>query len=363
MNQVTLAIGAVKQVAELVNRVQDTTNYVSTNSLPDAVKLTRVEPLAVISQDCVSLEYTSDVLQSMLSIFSGYYLQAISILTKINNVEVIKILDKLNPDRDSTALLKMNPSKESYHHVSTESMRYSLPTNRQLSLENTKEVDNLNQASNLSVGKLLNVQIEIPGAETDGKPYTVTVPINVRLLANVIPNTSVEHLMAAKSEDISFIERYYAWRSGRISLIKDLIMCQDLIDEHKKMLLKDDTGIAQEILRRVTNAKKFGLLTKNPSLVSASNMYVITEEVAKNVQDKLRGKLSDPTVRSKLFENTYAMIIAVIDRDYDRVIFYTRNTSSATSLSVREIKQANKNKGPDILDIMKALNSGMNPTF
>ena len=69
----------------VINYFQDINNYQATKSLADVTKLTRVEPLCVLSRDVVNLEFMPDVMQSLLSIISGYYLQAISDLTQIND--------------------------------------------------------------------------------------------------------------------------------------------------------------------------------------------------------------------------------------------------------------------------------------
>lgn len=357
----------------------------SDNSLADLTKLTRVEPICIVSRDCVNLEYMPDVMQSLLSLFSGYYLQAIDVLKlRILDVKVIKLLDSLNPNRnDDVGFFIQNQilGTESYQNISLESMKFSLPTKRILSLEDSKEtiknIDTINELSNLSVGKLLNVSISLSQTVTkivknkDGvdtpvteeKPYSVTIPINIRLLSSVLPNNSIVNLLTRNKEDDSILERYYKWRAGRISFIKDLILCQDLIDEYKRTLATDSDGVISEIFRRVTSSKRYGLISQNPSLNVASNIIVITSETAKEVESKFGGKLSNPKIRNKIFEGTYGMILAVINTDFDRVNFYIRNLGAGTDLSVKEIKTAAKGKGPDILDIFKAINQGMTPTF
>lgn len=375
-------------VAKFINDVRDNINYYSTRSLSDATKLTRVEPLTILSKDLINLEYMPDVQQSLLSLFSAYYLQAIAVLTTINNVEVVKVLDRLNPNRDETGwLMQTSLESASIREMALESYEYALPGTTGVALEDKNDnTDQISILSNLSVGKLLNVQIAYNANVTDNtttvkttdngkpntenvsktienKPQAVTIPVQVRLLASVIPNSTITHLLALKTEDSGVVERFHAWRAGRISFIKDLIFCQDLVDEYKKALVQDETDTLQEILRRVNNAKKFGLLTKNPSMVSASNLFVISEQVAKDIEQKLGGKLSNPRTRQKAFENTYAMIIVVVDREWERVTFYTRGVASSTDLSIKEIKNASKGKGTDVLDIFRSLQLGSPVSF
>ena len=363
-------------IASVINKTKDNFfNYYTTKSLTEATKLTRVEPLTIISRDCINLEYMPDVTQALLSIFCGYYLQAVSMLTQINDVEVVRILDKLNPDRDETGFLlteRYTPASESLKNLVLENYTYSLPThsNFKIGLEDDTKPDNikyLNEISALSVGKLLNVEIcydKSTGAtEDDKEARSVRIPVSVRLMASVIPNSTISHLLAFKTEDNTIIERFHAWRGGRISFFKDLMFCQDLIDEYKRAMIGDETGTMQEIMRRVNNSKKYGLLTKNPSLVSASNLFIMSEEVAREVESKLGGKLSNPKIREKAFENTYAMVLVVVDREWERVTFYNRGISASSDFSIKELKASNKGKGPDIAEILKSFNLGVSPQF
>jgi hypothetical protein len=372
---------ALTTIAKTINTVKDNfTNYYTTKSLADATKLTRVEPLTIVSKDCLNIECMQDVNNVLLNSFAGYYLQAVHMLTTVNDVEVVRILDKLNPDRDETGfLLDERMSRES---ITLESYKYSLPTSKRLSLEagskddgnksidikgSNEAVKTIVDVSNLSVGKLVNVTIAynkaIPESDVKGEANAVTIPINFRLMVSSVPNATISQLLSVHQDEISLVERFHAWRSGRIAFIKDLIFCQDLIDEQKRAMIGDETGTMLEIMRRVNNSKKYGLITKNPSLVSASNLFVITEEIGRDLEGKLGGRLSNFRTREKAFENTYAMILVVIDREWQRVSFYTRGIQSYTDLSYKELKHVGKDKGPDIMDILKSLNTGHAPVF
>ena len=380
---------ALQTIARLINQVKDNvTSYYSDTSLVDVTKLMRVEPLCIISRDCMSLEYMPDISQSLLTQFCAYYLQAVNMLTRVDHIEIVKVLDRLNPDRDSTGFLlseKLSAESMAIESAVTDNYRYGLPTrhlraaletlSRDLH-EHAYEARDINErimqeAANLSVGKTLNVHINYAtdttqpteGTGATPKDATATLKVSVRLLASLIPNETINTILTAKKEDMSVSERWHAYRSGRISFINDMIFCQDVIDEYKKAMLMDDTGTMQEIIRRVNNAKKFGILTKNPSLVASSNLFVISEEVARSIESELGGRLSDPTVREKAFDSTYAMIIAVVNRDWKRVTFYTRGIASGTDVSVNELKTASKDKGADIMETLKQFNMGMPASF
>jgi hypothetical protein len=170
-------------------------------------------------------------------------------------------------------------------------------------------------------------------------------------------------MLTVHGNDDTLVERFHAWRSGRINFIRDLVLCQDMIDEHKKALMNDEQGTYSEIMRRVNNSRKYGMLTQNPSLATASNLFVLSYDTALQIEQRLGGKLSNPRVREKMFDATYAMIIAVIDTRYNRAVFYHRGISAATDVSIRELSNSKESKGPDIMDIFKAYQLGNAPSY
>ena len=288
-------------------------------------------------------------------------------LTRINDIEVVRVLDRLNPDRDSTGfLLQGRMATESAYNLLQSSYKHSLPTKSIMALEDDSNmIDRENhktiyETANLAVGKLLNVQINIEGQE--GKPKVVNIPISVRLSPAMLDEESLIYLFTHRKSDTDFIERYHSWRSGRISLISDMIFCQDLINEYRRAAIKDKTGTLQEIVRRVNNARTYGLLTKNPSLAVASNIYVLSKDSAAAIESKTGQRFNNPKGREKILEDTYAMIVAVVDTEWEQVTFYFNGIAYPSTIKISSMK-GGKSKGPDISDVMKSLLEGKAPTF
>lgn len=369
-----LASGKVIQtINDIVNIGKRVNEASQTTSLVEFTKSARVEPLTIVSNDCINLEYLPDVMQSLLALFSGYYLQAISLSATVGDVKVTKILDRLNPDR-SVSLMGFESYKESIQsdkhdwRMAIESYKHRLPTTKNkvameaeekaisASADYNEGIKTIKDLTNLSVGKMLNVTVK------NGEDK-LQLPISVRLMVSSIPESSMTTLLSLGSEDTTISERYHAWRSGRISFIKDLMLGLDLIKAHKKALMEDKDGSYSEIIRRINNNKQQGLIEKNPSLAMASNLVVISDTTARNIEDKLGGKLSNIKVRNKIFDATYIMIMVVIDRQSERITFYHRGIAAGTNIGLRDIKAGNKNGGPDIMDIMKAYTLGNNPSM
>jgi hypothetical protein len=368
---ITTLIEAAQAVANNIGKVINTgekiASYQKDQSLSEFARLTQVEPIVVISKDLINLDYMPDVMQSVLSIFAGYYMQAVSIITAIDSIKIIKTLDRLNPDRDSSGYLLTveNISTQLSSHY-----KYKLPSmedgsnlftsdskDQSQASYKVKTVSDLNETVNLAVGKLVQITFK------ESKGSEVVVDVRIRLTPVVLSNMGVEKIIVSKTDDISLTERYHAWRSGRIKFIRDLIFCQDLIDEKKKAIMNDEEGVYSEIIRRVNNSKKYGLLSSNPSLVSASSIFIISEELARQIEIKFGGSLGNKRVMDKVFENTYAMMLIVVDREYDRVSFYTRGIHASSDFSIKEIKAANKGRGIDIGDVLKTFTMGQAPSF
>ena len=369
VNEGTLAAGSVlSTVMDTYAKTQAIGSHLKTSSLVSATSVARVEPIVIVDKDCLFLEYLPDILQSTQSIFVGYWLQALSLITNVGDVNVGRVLDKLNPNRkvDTNGFLNTIVSagigKESLTYAS-ESMKYKLPT---IAMEAKGDksgkdgaiakVDNVAELANLSIGKLINVTIKNNGQEA-------VIPISFRLMVNTLPPASCVQLLSQGSVDLSFSERWFKWRAGRISFIKDLVFCQDLIREQKRTLMTDKDGVYSEIAKRAKNSKLASFFSKNPSLAEASNIVVISEETAMQLRVKHNLNLDNFKDRQKIFDKTYAMILVVIDRNYERVNMYHYGISTSTSVGLRDIKVANKGSGPNIMEVLAAFKGGNAPVF
>lgn len=334
------------------------------SDLVSYTRAARVEPIALVDTDVMYSEATPDTMQSLLSLFMGYYLQAFALSANVGNISVVRQLEKLNPNRsayDETAGAVIT-SLESYKD------RLPVPGDdrgEKLTMEASKNDagtavvrnigEEVNKVVNLSVGKMVNVEV------SDGSEKKATIPVSFRLLANSIPTESMVHILSVGSKDNSFNARWRGFKSGRLEFWRDLVLCQDIIDEHKKALMNDKEGFFEAILNRRRNNTFASIFSGQPSLATASNLIVISDNTKTKLELGLNGPLSNFKVRQRMFENTYLMILAVINESRGLVTFYTRGIPEPTTVSFREMKASNKGGGPDIADILAAYKLGNNP--
>ena len=444
-----------------------------TDSLIEYTQPARVEPIVMIGGDCLFTEALPLVQQSVLSLFAGYYLQAVAINASVGKISVHKTLDKLNPSRSASATVLSGSSwimaQEAYRdrlptfndprtkndQVAFEALDRDQIANAQLELNyktfdlneskyfyerglkedevkrriveadrnyelNLKKFDaeradqlrreelerqkivadkdkdsflreqarigndnaaarlkidqdrynddksrsslsfgkdttrDLKELADLSVGKIFMVDIE------DGL-HRLQLPVSIRLMASSLPPKQLVHILSHDSKDTSVKERFHAWRSGRLEFWRDIVACSDLIDAHRDTIMKDKTGIYSDILKRNRTNQFAALLSGDPSIATASNIAIISDDTASQIEDEVGGRLHDFKTRQKIFAKTYLMFLVVIDKQYERVTFYHRGINQATELGVRDLKASQKGNGPDVSDILRAYTMGQNP--
>jgi len=380
------------------------------DSLSSFTKTTRVEPIALVDKTLVHQSWMYDVMSVANSIFTGYYLQAVALsATAINGVSAMRVLDTLNPTRDvadaaNTRIvdtLNNGPSLLSF-----EAYRYGLPVPgtaigleafgddvvdymkdhnekaqaereadeaaRSYSTSDTRKdaanqwdnretfktgigenrtLPSVSEAVNLSVGRLFQVNIQ-QGSNC------FQIPVSIRLISTVVDANILAHILGDGGQNKSFKERYHAWRAGQLEFIRDIVFMQDLIDQHKQLLAKDETGTYAEIMKRRRNNGIAAGLSGSPSIGTASNIVVISKRTAQNVERMENGRFSDPKFRTRMFKNTYMLILFVIDEYKERVTIYHRDIALPTQLSIKELKVSSKGTGPDVMEIMKAYQMG-----
>lgn len=376
------------------------------DSLSSFTKTTRVEPIALVDKTLVHQSWMYDVMSVANSIFTGYYLQAVALsATAINGVSAMRVLDTLNPTRDvadAANTFIVDTLNNGPSLLSFEAYRYGLPMPgeafgleafgdkykdayndplaaarryndarqeeraaeedeandksqshgvQKMTIGDNKTLSSVSEAVNLSVGRLFEVNIQ-QGSNS------FKIPVSIRLISTVVDANILAHILGDGGQNKSFKERYHAWRAGQLEFIRDIVFMQDLIDQHKQLLAKDESGTYAEIMKRRRNNGMAAQLSGNPSIGTASNIVVISKRTAQNVERMENGRFSDPKFRTRMFKNTYMLILFVIDEDMERVTIYHRDIALPTQLSIKELKVSSKGTGPDVMEIMKAYQMG-----
>lgn len=378
----------IETALNLVSKLPDLLRSARSDSLVEFTKPTRVEPIVLMDDRVVNLSFTPDIMQSLTSIFSGYYLQAVALSVNVGRVDVIDLLDRVNPNRslDDNAVKGVLNVGRFADMQSASTYTHSLPVPGETSglehfgMENVLEdvrdayrgdesergddlvkstkdsIKAAQEVSNLSVGKLLEVEVESDGAKA-------VFPVSVRLITTAAPPKGVVHTLSLGQRNTGVKERFHAWRSGQLEFVRDLVLCQDLIDAHKQGLMKDTAGMYATSIKRRRSNKLSALLSGNPSVATSSNIVVIADQTRKELEREIGGRIKDFRTREKMFKATYAMLLVVVDPEWENVTIYHRSIETPTELSAGDLKQSSRGSGPDVSEILKAYTLGNSPSL
>ena len=356
-------------------------------SLADVAKITRVEPITLISSSLSGNKELYNVLHGVLNIYAGYYLQAVHILSaELNDVRILKIMDKTNPDRDMKTLLAAgytayednSSASVNVRSLSLENAKFKLPSldPKKVATEHIFDEDQENALSSSTqklqtfdklgsaVGKVLEVKFNTrPKCATSASNNEVTLTVVVKLDNMIVPSDVVSRIMVSNKDEITLGSRFKDAISGRIRFIKDFLMCSDLIKEQKKTMMKDTTGYYTTMLKRVNNSKMYSALSGNISLAGISSILVISEQDELEIQKAIGGKLTNQKTRDMVFDNTSAMMIVVIDDSWGRVSIYVRDVDGFSQNDYDSFKHSTDKNNNNIGDILKAFSVGSAPSF
>lgn len=350
----------------LFKKLADVWRSGASDSYLDFNAVANVEPIVLVDNTLLNEPVLADVLQTNLAFFAGQYLMAATLSMSVGKINIRNHLDKLNPNRKAVDIGNILDSAGDWA-ATMEAEQHRLPDfGNRLSVEAYDEVPEtgatggrdqlkeIHDASNMAVGKLLSFEI------TDGQ-HRQTVHVGVRLNVKQISAPALLSIYNFAGKDQSAKERYWGWRGGDLSFIRDIVFCVDVLDEYRDTLMKDDTGIYANILKRHHTNRFAGIVTANPSVATSSNMLVIDSTTTEALENEIMGKLDNFKTRQKIFAESYLMTIAVVDRGWNQVTFYHRGISVPTTCSFKEIASKTKADNFNITDILSSYQAGSHP--
>lgn len=370
--------GGVGQVTNDIGKSIDKTKKTFKNlfgdemSLSEYTRAANLEPRVMVEETLRNLPNLANFLSTLTNLYSAYYLQAVSLTAKIGGVEVIKKLDKFNPNRKygSIAAIGVEEAANSMYQYG-----YKLPNYKTLSYKDKINVSNEDSSSkgdisvnvtnslkdikdldNLAVGKLLSVNL------SEGNER-ISIPVAVRMRPMSVPQLIMRELLTFGDIKESWKERWHRMRSGELSFWKDWVFQSDVIKNRKKLLALDKQGLYKEMLKRRQDNRLSQIASGQASIGAASAFIITTERTVKEVESRIGQSIHNEIFRNKVFAENSAMMIIVIDEDWERIVAYTRGIPGAAEYTFKQFESLGKGNGPDILEIMKAYTLSSKPTF
>ena len=358
---------------EIAQHVAGALRSIKSSSLAEYTQSARLSPILLIDKRVLSGDIKNVVAieQTLLSVYSAFYLQAVNMEMSIGNVKVSRILDQFSTDRSLLAaggnsIFWSNESiEEDLNHLPLFGFESSIvPHSYGVPLapagkippikpvDNDKTIHNITDESNLVVGKVLDVKL------VDGD-HSITMPVLVTINPKSISSEDFLNICRANSADRSSNGRWHQMRSGEIRFVKDWLLTFDLIEKDKKALLADKTGVLFNARSKRTTGIIAALISGYASPNSVSSMILISKQTANELEYILKGKLTNFAVREDFFKSTIAMTLVVYDVDMERLTLYQRSIADFNDYDISEIKKtATKAGGTDVEAIFKAYQLG-----
>ena len=347
-------------------QIADAVRSAKVDTLAEYTSPTRLSPVVLIDKAVLSVdtELTRALLQTLLSIYTGHYLQAINISMNVGNIDVMRTLDKFSTDRDILSAAGVSGEVWSLEGlVDVPSEIHTMPkwgegAKRSISLEAKNDnLTSIHDENNLAVGKIITV--DFTADET-----TITVPISVSLTPKSIPSKDIIAITSNQNLDKSLSGRFHAWRSGEIRFLQDYLLCQDLIEADRKALKADSSGTLSSLRSKRTKNILASVISLSASPNAVSAMQIVSKETAREMEVALKGKLKSSRVRDKFWASNALAMLVVVDIAMERFTLYQRGIDDAGQYTLDDIKSNDKNgNGVDIDSVLKAYKLGEAPTL
>lgn len=358
----------------IVERILTSKVESGTDSILDFNARSRIEPIVAVDSRIRNHPGIKDVLQLAITIYCANYLLAVHRMGLNVDAEIQRQIDTLNPDRDFRGALKQfkelaesSNSLDDVRLLSKEAYAYDLPLpNKPIgveyygspSFEASKEV--VLEDIGLGVGKIMEIKLTNGNAK-DGSETTVMTL--VRANAVTIDEDVMVDILSIGARNSTFKERYYQLKSGEISFWRDLVFCEDLIRAERRVLMADKKGILKEISKRRSKNTVATAMTGRVSIGEASSVWVFSKASRMEVEANTGYKISDYRNRSRMFEETTAIMMIEIDPQYDVITIYQRGINIPMELNMSELKRADKALSGDFNKILESLLKGSLPSF
>lgn len=359
------AAPAAQSYAEAVKNQK----MLSSKSWIDFTSVTDVEPIVLVDSDIRHEKIMPEIMQSMLRLYTSYYLRAASLLSNLGSVEMLRRLDSLNPNRKMSDSIYSSAITEGVYNAaaggiraaagSMESAYHSeedLPPYMDYeyfapvpSTSVSLEADSLQGQKNTDLIAGTTAKVVFKEDQTE-----FPVHVSFRLAPYVEDTNVIRATFAIGSQRNTPKERRHRYKSGELSFA-DRFFLRDIIKSHRNAMIKSKTSFYQDTLRRRSNQQATNFVKGGGSTAEISGGIIISKRTAIEVERELEGKLDDFAVRENALDKVSAMVLIVVDPDNEEMTIYRYSVREVIHLDFASIKDYNT-RGPDMMDLMKSIN-------
>jgi len=321
-------------------------------SITKSIQPLLVDPRCIISSTLTGNEYLKDVNTILLNTFSMYYVQAFLMISDVLDVRTTKTLRELGSiDRVDTT--KIGPIVLEELNILSETGE---STDISLEAKSDKRMVEVNADISRKIATAKVIQLKVREKKSKTK---VSIPILIRINPAFTPPDVLDGILGVTKMRHALLTRIDDLRAGNITFFKDFIFNRDLIKEHQKLLMKDNTGLYSEVSGKVNHAMARYAKTGLKGYGAFYNMAIISDTDLKRIERAIGGSLEKKRNRDKLFNKNYITMLVVMDTQWERATFYIRDMDSYSTTSFDSLIDVS-NKTSESKDLMSILKSFSN---
>lgn len=377
----------------LINAIQSAN---SPASLTEFAKQSMINSRVYIEKNLATDEILTPLMQNIMSLYCGLVFTAVNlnqnicgsktvrdISSTVSSAEAFDARQKSNTFDSAMSLMKdyfvgSNKDKSLNRPYASMKRNSDNDANRTQIISDNRQIDNRNYSTKIDLktnsvidpepksvslpsGRILNIPML-----TDGKSS-----FNLQLLIQLFPffiETDVAQEFINLNFTPSFWRRFTQFQAGEISFFKDFIFSCDLREKRMKALIKDKTGGLADMINKQKNAVAshwMNFLRKpgTEKINIASTILILNKNSVDKALNKNGIDLKSSSNRKKFFENSYCMMLVVVDQMYNEVDIYYNGIEAVSTFKYEQIKRESKKDSTDLVSIMKSYAQGLAPKF
>ena len=377
----------------LINAIQSAN---SPTSLTEFAKQSMINSRVYIEKNLATDEILTPLMQNIMSLYCGLVFTAVNlnqnicgsktvrdISSTVSSAEAFDARQKSNTFDSAMSLMKdyfVGSNKDNLLNRPYASMKRNSDNdaNRTQIISDNRQIDNRNYSTKIDLktnsvidpepksvslpsGRILNIPML-----TDGKSS-----FNLQLLIQLFPffiETDVAQEFINLNFTPSFWRRFTQFQAGEISFFKDFIFSCDLREKRMKALIKDKTGGLADMINKQKNAVAshwMNFLRKpgTEKINIASTILILNRNSVDKTLNKSGIDLKSISNRKRFFENSYCMMLVLVDQMYNEVTIYYNGIEAVSTFKYEQIKRESKKESTDLVSIMKSYAQGLAPKF
>jgi hypothetical protein len=373
---------------DIINKTKDTFDTITTNgilnllkvlnplkgaeyskSLPGLVKKTMVNSSVYIEDALVNHDISVPLLGTLNQIYISYILTALNLYNSVDSYSMVKsYLGRVATEGLNDHIVDIEDVINNKFGISNEDIS--------MESENTKLYTIEDSVKHLVTGRLIEFKFNITAPVTlkDKSGNTldaveqreVLVPIYVQLLPIYMSN-EVSKAIITLNFPMSIKQRWAQVKAREIRFFRDFILCVDLLSKHRKALRADNSNVLSDFyFKKSKNQAKYvssSVLGQQKNNL-ASSMLIMTKDTFTTACADSSLDFTKFSDRQKFFNESYAMIVCIVDEMYDIVDIYYNGIQHHTEVSFKAINSVGGSKsGIDITEVMKTIAKGNAPKF